>query len=227
MDEAVRIRLEALSEEKFRDFSSSLVPGCGDMMGVRVPALRAIAREAVRSGGWQAMLASDDDRWFEERVLRGMLIGLAPASPEQRLAWVRDFVPRIDNWAVCDIFCAGLKFAARNREAVWPLLEECLASPQTYALRFAVVMLLDHYLCDEYIGAVLERLAAVRSEAYYVRMAVAWAVSVCYVRYPELTRPLLEAGRLDRFTHNKSIQKICESLRVAPEAKDALRRLKS
>ena len=222
MDEAVRIRLEALSEEKFRDFSSSLVPGCGDMMGVRVPALRAIAREAVRSGGWRAMLASDDDRWFEERVLRGMLIGLAPASPEQRLAWVRDFVPRIDNWAVCDIFCAGLKFAAANRQTVWPLLEECLASPQTYALRFAVVMLLDHYLCDEYIGAVLDRLAAVRSE--FPRMQVCVLTAFRDFDYAQRAmhlgacRYLLKPSRMDEL--NEAVREMIRRLDALPRANE-------
>ncbi|MBQ2753776.1 MAG: DNA alkylation repair protein, partial [Firmicutes bacterium] len=107
-----------------------------------------------------------------------------------------------------------------------PLIEKCLESEREYDLRFALVMLLDHYIADEYIDYVLDIYEKVKSEYYYVKMAVAWGLSVCFVKYPEKTIKLLEQGSLDAFTHNKTIQKICESLRVSKESKNNLKKLK-
>ena len=99
-------------------------------------------------------------------------------------------------------------------------------SSREYEIRFAVVAMLDHLVTEEYIGCVLEVLARVRHEGYYVKMAVAWAVSVCYVKFPEQTEELLVEQKLDDFTHNKSIQKIWESYRVSKEEKDRLQKLR-
>ena len=93
-------------------------------------------------------------------------------------------------------------------------------------MRFGIVSLLEHFINDTYIDDVLQILSDIRHDGYYVKMAAAWALSVCYIKYPGKTSALVTENRLDDFTHNKMIQKICESFRVSREQKEELKKLK-
>ena len=158
-------------------------------------------------------------------MLRGFLIGQAKIATGKAFALIRGFLPCVDNWSLCDSFCAGLKFAEKNREALWDFLQPCFASAQEYEVRFAVVTALDYFVTEEYLERVLGQLEAVRHDAYYVSMAVAWAVSVCYVRFPARTQEWMETCRLDGDTFRRAVQKIRESRRVSPEDKERLKGL--
>ena len=147
-------------------------------------------------------------------------------EPQERLSRIRDFLPRIENWAVCDIFCGSLKDADRYPELYWEFLQPYFQSRQPYELRFAVVMLLSHFVKKEYLEQSYHLLDRVRHEDYYVRMGVAWAVSIYFVRYPEETLAYLRDSRLDDWTYNKALQKITESYRVSPEGKAQIRAMK-
>ena len=222
----LRQKIVALAEPEFQKFSAALVPGVDRLLGVRLPLLRGLAREEAR-GDWRELLEHPvEDPYSEEVMLDGMLTGLARMEPEERLAWVARFVPRIDNWAVCDTFCAGLKFTGRHPEMVWEFVMPYLDASEEFRVRFAVVMLLDHFVKRERVEQVLELLDAVRREDYYVLMAVAWAVSVCYVKFPAVTLAYLRRSRLPDATYNKALQKIIESLRVSREDKDIMRSMK-
>ena len=98
-----------------------------------------------------------------------------------------------------------------------PFIQSYLCSTQEYEIRFAVVCLLDFFINETYIEQVLDLLLQVHHEGYYVKMAVAWAISVCYVKFPKKQKVVFEENLLDDFTHNKSIQKIRESYRVPKE----------
>jgi 3-methyladenine DNA glycosylase AlkD len=217
----------ALADEKYRKFMSSLIPNIDmdTIIGVRLPALRKLAKAIVKDD-WRAYLRQTDNRYFEETMLQGMVIGHANADLDERLRHVAGFVPRIDNWAVCDSFCNGLKFAKEHKRRVWDFLQPYLSSDREYEIRFGVVMLLGYFACDEYLDRVLQWFDRIRHEGYYVKMAVAWAVSVCHVHDPERTMAYLRDNRLDDFTYNKSIRKIIESLRVDAETKNMLRGMK-
>lgn len=222
----IRSTLEALSEPEFQRFSSSLLPGVEDVLGVRLPKLRALARKIVR-GDWRGYLETASDDSFEERMLQGMVIGYADAPLPELLERTGKFVAKLDNWSVCDSFCASLKWVKGYQEEVWHFLQPYLADSREYPVRFGVVMLLDYYLDDRYIDQVLDRLDAVRHEGYYVRMAVAWALSMCYLRFPERTLGYLTGTcSLDDFTYNKALQKIVESRCVTQETKQYIRSLK-
>ena len=224
MELSLRERLFGLADSRYRDFSASLTPGAGRMIGVRLPQLRAIAREIAR-GEWRGWLAAADDEYFEERMLQGLVIGYAECPPDEKLRWVARFVPRIDNWALCDCFCWRLKKA--EREPMRCFIRPFFRSEAEFEVRFAVVMALSNFVEADYLDPLLERLGSVRHEGYYARMGVAWAVSVCFVKFPERTREWLEtACPLDDWTYNKALQKIVESLRVTPETKAAVRALK-
>ena len=159
-------------------------------------------------------------------MLRGFMVGYGKMNLEERLQRIRAFVPDIHNWAVCDCFCSTLKFAEKNREIVWEFLGPYFKSEETYDRRFASVMALDYYTLPEYAPAVFRYFDAMDHPDYYVQMAVAWAISVFYIYLPEMTERYIRENRLDDFTHNKAIQKICESYRVDKETKARLRTLK-
>lgn len=139
MQEDTKQRLNGLAEEDYRVFSSGLLPGTANMLGVRQPLLRKMARQLSKSD-WREYLRTTQDVSFEEIMMQGMIIGCAPCSIEERLSYVRDFVPKIDNWSVCDSFCAGLKFTKDNIEQVWDFLQTYFNSEQEFDLRFMVVM---------------------------------------------------------------------------------------
>ncbi len=133
---------------------------------------------------------------------------------------------RYDSWAVCDTVCSSLKSFEKNRELGWEFLQPYLKKRQAYQVRFGVVMLLDHYSTEEYIDRVLKRYEDIKIDDYYVQMAVAWGISVAYVKFPEKTKVFLEEADLDDFTYNKAIQKCLESFRVSEKDKRTLRKMK-
>lgn len=222
----LRERIVSLAEPEFRKFSASLVPGASRLLGVRMPVLRELAREEARRDWRELLDAPAEEPYAEEVMLDGMLVGMAGMAPEERLERVAQFVTRMDNWAVCDTFCSSLKFSKRHPALVWNFIQPYLKSPEVYHVRFAVVMMLAHFITEEYVERALALLDGVRHEDYYVSMAVAWAVSVCYVKFPELTLEYLRHASLSDFTYNKALQKIIESLRVSREDKDLMRSMK-
>lgn len=225
MDTPIRARLLELADRDYQAFASALIPTISNVMGVRLPELRKLAKEIAR-GDWTTYLDHAQDDWFEEVMLQGMVIGCLRTDVDEVLRRTASFVPKIDNWSVCDSFCSGLKLAAAHRPKVWDFLQPYLQSDREYDIRFAVVMLLNYYADAEYIEAALAQLDRIRHESYYVKMAVAWAISVFFVKLPEPTLAYLQNNSLDKETFNKALQKITESLRVDPETKQLIRGMK-
>ena len=155
-----------------------------------------------------------------------MVIGRSKTALDEQMKYVKRFVPRIDNWAVCDIFCGELKTAVKKgKETVWQFIQPYLKSPQEFELRFGIVMLL-HYIDEEHIDLLLKYTDSFCHDAYYARMAMAWMISICFVKFPEKTMEYLKHSKLDNWTYNKSLQKTIESLRVDKRTKDVLRSMK-
>lgn len=220
----LREQLLALCEPKFQKFTASLMPGVEHVLGIRIPVLRGIARE-IAHGDWQTYLDGAEEHYFEERMLQGLVIGYAKCTPAQRLTQIVRFVPKIDNWAVCDSFCMR-RIPSAEQQPLWEFIQPYFTSESEYDVRFAVVTGLSGYIDEEHLEALLAHFGTIRHDAYYARMAVAWAVSVCFVKFPERTMQWLGEGRLGDWTHNKAIQKICESYRVDAADKAAVRALK-
>ena len=226
----VRAEIAALAEPAYRDFSQKLLPGCGGIQGVRLPALRRLARELARTGGWRDYLAeyfAEDGpgRWFEEDMLAGMCIGAAKLPAEEAVSLARRFRPWIGNWSVCDSFCTGFRAVSREREAFWPFVTECLETGEEYGVRLGAVLLLAHYRMPEWADRAVALLAEISHPGYYARMAAAWALSMFYLDFPEKVLPLLEGGALRPEVRRMTIRKICESRRPSPEEKARLRAL--
>ncbi len=221
----VREELEKNADSTYREFHRSLVPGLDNFLGIRVPKLREISRKAAREDYW-SFAREADRKIYEELMIRGMMIGYARLSKEEQRRELEEFVACIDNWAVCDCCCSTYKFMKKDQEEWFAFLKTYAVSGKEYEIRFALVAMLDYFINEEYIDQVLEILGQVRHEGYYVKMAAAWAVSICYVKFPEKTEGFLKKDLLDDFTHNKSIQKIRESYRVSKEDKERLKTLR-
>lgn len=225
MKKSIRLQLEELAEENYRRFSAKLLPGIPNILGVRLPTLRKIAKQIAQENGL-AYFQTASTESFEETMLQGMVIGYLKCSMEERFIQIARFVPKIDNWSVCDSFCAGLKYTKNEPQKMWDFLQPYFRSSAPYDIRFAVVMLIFYYINEEYLDEIFQRLDQIRHENYYVKMAVAWALSICYIRFPKPTLDYLNRSRTDDFTYNKALQKITESLKVLPNEKAYIKSLK-
>lgn len=222
----IRTRLESLADPAYRDFQSSLLPNVNNILGVRIPQLRALAKTIARQDGWRSFAETEDCLYYEETMLQGIIIGIAKMQPQERMQYVCMFIPRINNWAVCDIFCGELKSLVKERkEETWELLKTYLSAQTEFEIRFGIVMLL-HYIDEKHINEILAYADNFTHEAYYARMAMAWLLSVCFVKFPDKTMYYLQQSSLDTWTYNKTLQKTIESLRVDKETKQILRSMK-
>lgn len=222
---SIKEQLSLLADPAYRDFSSSLLPGTDHILGVRLPALRKLAKKLAKENWTQNLSLCTEDS-FEEIMLQGFIIGYAKAPLHEILDQTAAFIPKIDNWSVCDSFCITMKAAKQYPEDFWEFLQPCLENSGEFIVRFAVVMLLDYFITGEYIDRIYPVLDRIKHQGYYVKMAVAWAVSMCYVQFPEKTMAYLRKNTLDDFTYNKSLQKITESLCVDSETKKKIRAMK-
>jgi len=221
----IRRELESIADEKYRVFSSKLIPNVDNVLGVRLPELRKIAKRLVKDN-YQEYLAATELIYFEEIMLQGIIIGYLNVKWEDKVKHIIGFIPKIDNWSVCDSFCTGLKFNEKNKNEVWKFLQPYLKSKKAYEIRFAVVMLLFHFVDEKHAKHAFTAFNRIKHDDYYVKMAVAWAVSIYYRDLPEISLPYLKNNKLDDWTHNKAIQKISESLAIDDEAKNIIRKMK-
>ena len=224
-NEEIREELFNLQDKKYKEFHSTLCPNTNNIIGVRVPKLRKLAKKIAKED-IETYLKNAKNDYYEEIMLQGMVIGYAKINFEQVTDSLTRFIPKINNWAVCDTTVASLKITQKHPKEMWEYLKPYIKSKKEFELRFAIVMLLDFYLTEEYIDEVLEILNKVKHEGYYVKMAVAWAISVAFVKYPEKTMKLLQNNVLDDFTYNKSLQKIIESYRVDEQTKQTIRKMR-
>ena len=230
-------RLFALQDIKYRDFQSKLIPNVPDdqFIGIRTPALRKYAKKlckeekdpatgTIRQDSFlESFLHDLPHRYFDENQLHAFVI-----SEEKKfdicIARIEQFLPYVDNWATCDQLSPGV--FKKNRSALLPYIREWILSGKTYTVRFAIGMLMQHFLDQAFDPAFPEMAASVQSEEYYVRMMVAWYFATALAKQYDTILPYLENRRLDPWTHNKTIQKAVESYRITPEQKAYLKTLK-
>ena len=224
--EKVREELFKNSEEKYKKFTENLIPGCENFLGVRTPVLKDVAKNIVKNGAGANYALCDSLYYHEEFILQGMVIGFLKIDFEEKRELAEKFIPKIKNWAVCDNFCSVFKIPKKDKEKVWEFLEKYFISEEEYEVRFAIIVSLKHFMCDNYLEKIFIKLDNLRNNDYYVQMGAAWAVAEGFIKYPEITLKYILKNNLDNFTHNKAIQKICESLRVDSRTKEYLKSLK-
>lgn len=214
--------IESLEDSKYRDFHKKLVPGLEKFIGVRAPELRKISKE-ISKGNWREYLDIAKDGTYEEIILQGMVIGNVKCEVEEFILQIEKFIPKINNWAVCDSFCSGLKKTKKYKKEIFKLIKKHIYSSNPWAIRFSIVMLLAYYVEENYINDIFKYCDSINNDEYYVQMAIAWLISMCFIKYEEETLTYLENNNLDNFTYNKALQKIIESTRVDKEKKNIIR----
>ena len=221
----VRERLFAMRDLGYRDFHAKLVPNIDKerIIGVRTPALRKFAREFAKSPLAAEFLAALPHEYYEENNLHGFIIA-GISDFDECAGEISRFLPYVDNWATCDSLSP--RVFAENRARLLPLIDEWLRSRDTYAVRFGIEMLMNHFLDEDFKPEYLAKVATVKSGEYYINMAAAWYFATALTKRYEETLPLFEEKRLDAWVHNKAIQKASESFRVTNGHKAYLRTLK-
>ena len=221
----IRRELFSLQDVAYREFHGGLMPTVDreKIIGVRVPQLRKYAKQIEGTPAAELFLSDLPHRYYEEDNLHAFLLDRI-AEYERAAAETDRFLPYIDNWATCD----GLnpKVFGKHRDQLLGKIDEWLASDHVYTVRFGIGMLMRYYLDDDFCADHPARVAAVTGEDYYIRMMVAWYFATALAKQYDAVLPYLEQGRLEKWTHNKTIQKAIESYRIAPEQKAYLRTLR-
>ena len=219
--------LFALKDENYRRFHAKLIPDIpiDNIIGVRTPVLRKYAKEVAKLPEANIFLESLPHSYYEENNLHGALLSLL--YPKDIIAFMEQlerFLPYVDNWATCDMLSP--KIFKKHLPYVYERVQKWLQSDAVYTIRFGIVTLLGFYLDDAFEPEMRQLVANVRSEEYYVNMAVAWYFSMALVKQYDATLPYIQNRVLEPWTHNKSIQKAIESRRIPQETKAYLRGLK-
>ena len=226
MKQKIKEELKELADPKYKEFQKGLCPGTENILGIRVPILRNYAKELAKEYEIHDLLKNIDNEYYEEIMLQGMLIGLEKQDIQTILKDIELFIPKIDNWGVCDTFCSSLKITKKYSKEIWHFLQKYVTSDKEFESRFGVVMILEYYITEDYLEKDFTIFDKIKNNTYYVQMAVAWAISICLVKFYDKTITYLKQAKIDKFTYNKALQKAIESYRIADEQKQELRKMK-
>ena len=216
----IKEELKNLSDEKYKLFSKKLNPNIDNILGVRLPILRKIAKKIAKND-YKAFFLENDDEFMELTMLEGMVIGNLPY--EKQIKYIEKFVPKINNWAICDTFCTGLKFfkTKKHKETI----EKYLNSKKEFELRFGFVILLNYFIEDEY-NYVLDKISKFNDEQYYAKMAVAWCLSYCIIKNYDKCIKDIQKIKMHSWVFKKGVTKAIESLKLTKIQKDELRKIR-
>lgn len=225
VSEQIREDLFKMQDLSFREFQAKLMPNVDreTVIGVRTPDLRKYAGKAAKYPDIEEFLGNLPHHYFEENNVHAFVIEKI-REYERCMQQVERFLPYIDNWATCDLFSP--KVFGRHKEELMEAIRRWIFSGETYTIRYGIGMLMRFFLDEDFKPEYLELAASVRSEEYYVNMMIAWYFATALAKQYETALPYIEKQRLDVWTHNKAIQKACESRRISGEQKEYLRSLK-
>jgi len=218
-------KLFELQDNTYADFQSKLTPGIDRdlFIGVRVPLVRKLAKQVFKEEKAGAFLEELPHKYYDENMLHGLLISEIK-DYNACIQAVDEFLPYVDNWAVCDIMSP--KVFRKHKQELMIKIKEWIQSDKTYTIRFGIEMLMSHYLDEDFKPEYLELPASVRNEEYYVRMMQAWFYATALSKQWDAAIPYIQSARLEVWTHNKTIQKARESYRITDEQKKYLNGLK-
>ncbi len=217
--------LKSLSDSKYREFHKSLTETKYEIIGIRVPMMRHLAKEKLKTD-YLTFLKYCGDKYYEEVFIEGQVI--AGIKDENIfLEHFYKFLPKIDNWAICDSFCNSLKRMKKDPDKYFPIVKELsLKDQEVFTSRVGLICILNHFIDEKYLKEIFTILDTIKSDEYYLNMAEAWLVCELYTKYPKETTKYLKKNKLNKFTHNKAISKIHDSYRISKEEKEYLNTLK-
>ena len=223
--EYIRDELFKLQDIKYRDFNAKLIPNIDveTMIGVRSPEMKKLAKKIYKEDSFREFLNDLPHKYYDEYILHVQIINLIK-DYEEAIRYIEEILPYVDNWAVCDTL--GPKVLKKHPEEVYEKIIKWINDDKTYTIRFGIVTLMSNYLDDYYKKEHLEIISDIKSDEYYINMAIAWYFSYALIKQYEDALEIKKLGKMDKFVHNKSIQKAVESLRVDKETKEYLKTLK-
>ena len=223
--EEIRAELLKLQDTEYRDFQAKLIPNVDIdyFIGVRTPELRKLAKQMVKRPDIEEFLQQLPHDYFDENQLHAFILS-EMKDYDKCVEKLQVFLPYVNNWATCDQMSP--KIFKKYKKDLLPLIESWIVSRDTYSIRFGIKMLMEHFLDEDFDLSYPEKVAAVRSDEYYVNMMIAWYFATALAKQYEAIIPFIENRTLDTWCHNKAIQKSIESNRIIPEQKEYLRSLK-
>lgn len=209
--------------DDFKKFSQRLITTKDQMLGIKIPKLRKLAKEISKTE-FTSFLDHVTNTYYEEKLVEGFVIGNIN-NKNIFDQYFFNFIRKIDNWSTCDTVISSCKIMKRDHSYYQ---EACklIEKKDEFIVRVGLIIILDHYIDDVHIDDILNKIDKLKSNYYYVNMAIAWLISTCFVKYRDKTLEYLKHNNLNKFTYNKAIQKTIESLRVSLEDKNMLRQMK-
>lgn len=227
MNASVDQKLRALAQSDYKRFSEKIIPTGYEVLGVRAPALKSLAKELSASPGLQTYLDNAEYTTYEHIQLYGLVLGQLKKYPLQTIfGYLDPLILKFDNWAHVDGIISSLKIFGKHPDEVLAHFLPLKTHEGEFTKRVFVIVLMEYFMNETCVDSTLKHLTGVPQGQYYVDMAIAWALSVGLVKYPAETLPLLERRAFSRFVHNKAIQKARESFRIAPDMKEKLNGMK-
>lgn len=213
--------LKKYQEDSLKEFSDKIIPN-SNILGIRNPILKNLAKEMVKEGNFDFF---DETHYYHEEFMVHVFMLIYIKDKELVYKEIDRLVPMINNWAMCDGLM-NVKIIDKNREYFYPLINKYKSKYTEFEVRFVLVMLLSHYLVDEYIDDVFKIIEDSFAKDYYARMAKAWLIAECMIKYREKTLEFFKNTHIDSWTYNKAIQKCLESFRISDTDKEYLRSIK-
>ncbi|WP_298648441.1 DNA alkylation repair protein [uncultured Proteiniphilum sp.] len=220
-------RLRALAESDYKVFNEKLIPTNYEIRGIRMPALKKLAKELSTEPEIGDYLKNAEFTTYEHVLLYGLVLGNLNKLPlETVLGYADPLILRFDNWAHVDTLTSAFKIFKQYPDEIFAHFLPLKSDEGEFTKRFFVILLMCHYMDGKYIDTTLQHLSEIPQGQYYVDMAIAWAVSMGLVKFYDKTLPYLEQKAFSRFVHNKAIQKARESYRISAEIKELLNGMK-
>ena len=225
LESEIQKRLYELQDLDYRAFQAKLTPDLKleDFIGVRTPALRSLAKEVGKREDVKDFLQALPHSYFDENQIHAFLISEMKDYGEVIL-YLNDFLPYVNNWATCDQLRP--KCFKKHKEELLTEIKKWITSEKVYTVRFAIGMLMAHFLDENFTPEYLDMVAGVKSDQYYINMMIAWYFATALSKQYDATIPFVVGRKMDVWTHNKTIQKAVESYRITPEKKEYLKSLR-
>ena len=212
-------------DEKYKKFHSSLVLNSKyEMIGIRVPIMRKIAKEIAKTN-IEEFLKYAQNNYYEEIMIQGLVIS---HIKDEKIfnKYFKEYISKIDNWALCDTFCSTIKIVEKHEDKYFKEAVKMSLNKKEFISRIGLVMILDHFMNQKNLETIFDTLNKIESEKFYINMAEAWLICEMYIRFPKETKIFMQKNNLNKFTHNKAISKIHDSYRVSKDEKEYLSTLR-
>lgn len=215
--------LNSLQDKKYQEFHSKIIV-CDNLIGVKTNELKKMAKE-ISQNNYKEFININNANFYETIMIEGFIYGYLKISFEELTEYLNKYLTKINNWAHVDLLVSNLKIFKKNQEEGFKYAKKLIRSKNNWIKRCGITILLNYYLHDVYIDKTLEIVSKIKTDDYYVKMAIAWLISISYIKYKEKTLIYL-VNIEDNFIYNKTISKIVDSRRISNDEKKFIKSLK-